>query len=159
SCREGVCQTCLHQAVEGALPPSAQRGLSDAQKEQGYFLACVCEPKESLRIVRAGDIHGRVEVRVGAIDWLSANVIQLRLRPASPFTYRPGQFLALTAPGGVTRNFSIASHPDVDDFIELHVRVLPGGRMSGLIAEQLKLDDRLEVSRPSGTCFYVGIDP
>src|SRR5689334_11211877 len=118
---------------------SAQRGLSDQPKEQGYFLACVCEPKESLKIVRAGGHHGRVDACVLAIDWLSANVIRLRLKPESSFTYRPGQFVALTVPGVVTRNYSIASHPTIDDFIELHVRVLPGGRMSGLIAEQLRL--------------------
>jgi CDP-4-dehydro-6-deoxyglucose reductase, E3 len=159
SCREGVCQTCLHQAIEGTVPEAAQIGLSDTQKEQGYFMACVCVPKESLKIIRAGDLHGRIEVTVAAIDRLSPSVIRLRLQPDGVFTYRPGQFLALTARGGVTRNYSIASQPDVDGFIELHVRILQGGRMSGLIAEQLAPNDRLEVSKPSGMCFYGGADP
>jgi ferredoxin len=135
SCREGICLTCLHQAIEGTVPESAQIGLSDTQKEQGYFMACVCVPKESLKIVRAGDLHGRLGVNVTAIDRLSPSVIRLKLKPDGAFPYRPGQFLALTAPGGITRNYSIASQPDVDGFIELHVRILQGGRMSGLIAE------------------------
>jgi CDP-4-dehydro-6-deoxyglucose reductase len=73
--------------------------------------------------------------------------------------YRPGQFLALTVPGGVTRNYSIASHPGLDDFIELHVRVIPGARLRGRIAEQLMQGDRLEVFKPSGLCFHGGADP
>jgi CDP-4-dehydro-6-deoxyglucose reductase, E3 len=78
SCREGICLTCLHQAIEGAVPESAQIGLSDTQKEQGYFMACVCVPKESLKIVRAGDLHGRLGVNVTAIDRLSPSVIRSR---------------------------------------------------------------------------------
>jgi CDP-4-dehydro-6-deoxyglucose reductase len=159
SCQAGVCQTCLHQAIEGAVPETAQIGLSDAQKAQGYFMACVCVPKEPLKIIRAGDLHDRIDVCVTAIDRISHNVIRLRLEPDQRFAYRPGQFLALTAPGGVTRNYSIASHPDVDAFIELHVRVIPGGQMSGLIAEKLARGDRLQVSNPTGMCFYEGADP
>lgn len=158
SCQAGLCRTCLYQAIEGQVPEAAQIGLSDAQKAQGYFMACVCLPKEPLKIVRAGDLHDRIEACVTAIDRLSPSVIRLRLEPDRSFAYRPGQFLALTAPGGVTRHYSIASHPDVDAFIELHVRVIPGGRMSGLIAENLARGDRLVVSNPSGTCFYDGAD-
>src|SRR4051794_34633253 len=91
SCREGICQTCLHQAIEGTVPEAAQVGLSDTQKEQGYFFACLCAPKQPLKIVRAGDLHGRIEVMVTAINRLSPSVIRLRLKPAGPFTYRPGQ--------------------------------------------------------------------
>jgi NAD(P)H-flavin reductase/ferredoxin len=159
ACQAGVCQTCLHQAVEGTVPEEAQIGLSGAQKAQGYFMACVCTPKGPLRIVQAGDLHGQIEVSVSAIDWLSQSVIRLRLEPDRAVSYRPGQFLALTAPGGVTRTYSIASHPDADAFIELHVRIIPNGRMSSLIAGKLARGDRLKISNPSGTCFYDGADP
>ncbi len=159
SCQAGLCQTCLHQAIEGEIPEAAQIGLSDAQKAQGYFMACVCLPKGPMKIVRAGGAHGQFDVCVAAIDRLSQSVIRLRLEPELAFSYRPGQFLALTAPGGLTRNYSIASHPGVDSFIELHVRVIPGGRMSGVIAGKLAPGDRLRVSNPLGTCFYDGADP
>jgi CDP-4-dehydro-6-deoxyglucose reductase len=159
SCQAGLCQTCLHQAIEGEILEAAQIGLSDAQKAQGYFMACVCVPKGPMKIVRAGDAHDQFDVCVAAIDRLSHSVLRLRLEPERAFSYRPGQFLALTAPGGITRNYSIASHPDADTFIELHVRVIPGGRMSGMIAEELVPGNRLRVSNPSGTCFYDGVDP
>jgi|SRR5579875_1621202 ferredoxin-NADP reductase/ferredoxin len=159
SCRAGLCHTCLHQVIEGTVPEASQAGLSDAQKAQGYFMPCVCVPKEPLKIVRAGDLHGEIEVRVAAIDRLSHNVIRLCLEPDRTFAYRPGQFIALRAPGEVIRTYSIASHPALDAFIELHVRVIPGGKMSGFIAERLARGDRLKISNPAGTCFYEGADP
>jgi CDP-4-dehydro-6-deoxyglucose reductase len=159
SCRAGLCQTCLHQAIDGDVPEEAQKGLSDAQMAQGYFMPCVCIPKGPLKIVRAGDVWDKIEVSIAALDRLSPSVVRLRLRPDRAFAYSPGQFLALTAPAGITRSYSIASHPDEDDFIELHVRVIPGGAMSGLIATKFGRGDRLTVSKPSGTCVYDGADP
>lgn len=37
SCRAGVCQTCLVQAIDGNPPAAAQQGLPDALKAQGYL--------------------------------------------------------------------------------------------------------------------------
>lgn len=154
SCRAGVCQTCLHQAVEGEIPAAAQQGLSQAQKAQGYFMPCVCVPESPLKIARIGDGLGETEVLVRAVDRLSPTIVRLRLEPAAAFDYRPGQFLALKAPDGFARNYSIASHPEDHAVLELHVRLLPNGLMSGLIAERLSPGDRLRISGPFGTCFY-----
>ncbi len=158
SCRAGLCQTCLHKVVEGDVPAAAQQGLSDAQKAQGYFLACVCVPEGPMKILRMGEALGETEVLVQAIDRLSPTVARLRLEPNGSFSYRPGQFLALKAPDGLVRNYSIASHPEDHSFVELHVRLLPNGRMSGLISERLSPGDRLEIAGPFGTCFYDDAD-
>jgi CDP-4-dehydro-6-deoxyglucose reductase len=155
SCRAGVCQTCLVQAVEGKPPAAAQRGLPDALKAQGYLMPCVCVPEEPMRIVRAGGAGTRVWVSVRAIERLSPTVIRLCLEPEAPFSYRSGQFLALEAPDGTVRHYSIASQPDEDSFLELHVRLISGGRMSRVIAEEISHGDRLAVSGPRGSCFYI----
>ena len=153
SCRSGICQTCLGRA-EGKIPEKAQLGLSEAQKEQGCFLPCVCVPEEPLRMFRADESSGETEVRVRAIDRLAPTVVRLRLEPGTPFAYRPGQFLSLEAPDGCIRSYSIASLPGERELLELHVRLLPNGRMSGFIAERLSLGDRLRIRGPFGTCYY-----
>jgi CDP-4-dehydro-6-deoxyglucose reductase len=158
SCRAGLCQTCLLQAVDGEIPAAAQQGLTEAQKMQGYFMPCICVPKGPMRVVRIGEALGETEVVARAIDRLSPTVIRLRLEPAEPFAYRSGQFLALKAPGGIVRNYSIASHPEAEEFIELHIRLLPNGRMSELISQRLSLGDRLHIAGPFGTCFYDDAD-
>ncbi|HIP07152.1 MAG TPA: 2Fe-2S iron-sulfur cluster binding domain-containing protein [Mariprofundaceae bacterium] len=48
SCQQGLCQSCLTQVVKGKVSETSQVGLSDKQKEQGYFLPCVCKPQEDL---------------------------------------------------------------------------------------------------------------
>lgn len=158
SCRAGVCQTCIHRVVEGDIPAVAQQGLSDAQKAQGHFMPCVCVPEGPMKIARVGEAVEWTEAIVESIDRLTPTVVRLRLGPNAAFRYRPGQFLALRAPEGFTRNYSIASHPEEHSFLELHVRLLPNGRMSDLISEALSLGDRLEISGPFGSCFYDDAD-
>lgn len=50
SCQQGICQSCLTQVVKGKVSETSQIGLSDKQKEQGYFLPCVCKPQEDLTL-------------------------------------------------------------------------------------------------------------
>jgi CDP-4-dehydro-6-deoxyglucose reductase, E3 len=159
SCRAGACQSCLHRAVDGEPPPAAQEGLSDAQKALGYFLACLCRPEGTLVVLPARESGARAEVSVRAIERLGGDVVRLRLEHGPDFAYRPGQFVELIAEGGLGRHYSLASLPEEDDFLELHVRLHAGGRMSGLIAEQLAHGARMHVAGPLGTCIYEGVDP
>lgn len=159
SCRSGICQTCLVQAVEGSVPELAQAGLSPALAAEGYLMSCVCVPETPMIVVRQGGARQRVEVRVRSIERLSDSVLRFRLEPLSPFSYRPGQFLALIAPNGLIRSYSIASLPGRDPYLELHVRIVAGGRMSGFIAGELAPGDRLFVQGPSGACCYDGVEP
>ncbi len=159
SCRSGVCQSCLHRVVDGTPPTAAQQGLSDAQKALGYFLPCVCVPDTPLTIVPAQEAGIRSEAIVYSIDRLSGEVVRLRLEHSANFAYRPGQFLELITDDGLGRHYSIASLPEEDSFVELHIRLHPSGRMSKFIAEDLALGHRLHIAGPLGTCIYEGIDP
>ncbi len=79
---------------------------------------------------------------------------RLRLAAQAPFLYRPGQFVELITPEGVARHYSIASVPEEDDFLELHIRLRPSGRMSGFIRSGLRAGDSLRLAGPSGVCVY-----
>ncbi len=159
SCRSGVCQSCMHRAVDGKPPAAAQQGLSDAQKALGYFLACLCVPHTPLTVVPAQEAEARSEAIVRAIDRLSGEVVRLRLEHDADFAYRPGQFLELITYGGLGRHYSIASLPEEDRYVELHIRLHPGGRMSKFIAEELAPGGQVHIAGPLGTCIYEGVDP
>lgn len=158
SCRAGQCQTCMHRAIEGTPPPESQTGLTDAQKALGYFLPCVCTLREPLTIVRPEALGVRKEAIVRALDPIADGVIRLRVDVDS-FSYRPGQFLELIASDDLRRHYSIASHPEEDNFVEMHIRLHENGRMSRHLAEQVSPGHNLHVAGPSGTCFYEGVDP
>lgn len=157
SCRAGQCQTCLHRAIEGTPPAAAQEGLTPGQKATGYFLACICVPSSDLVIVRPDDVGREIDAEVRAIDQLAPDIMRLRLA-AERFDYRPGQFLELIARDDLRRHYSLASHPDEDDFLELHIRLHENGRMSGLLRNDIATGGRLRIAGPAGTCFYEGVD-
>jgi ferredoxin-NADP reductase len=100
-------------------------------------------------------------------DWQQATVLDVRpetarartyrLRPAEPFTHRPGQHVVvrLTAPDGYTaqRSYSIASAPDDSGEVELTVERLDGGEVSTFLHDEVVVGDELEVRGPIGGWF------
>lgn len=94
------------------------------------------------------------DVLVHELDRLNEDVVRLTLRPGAGNTmsYRSGQFLSVLLPDGDSRCYSMASPYRKDGLIELHVRLQPGGKFSGLLANTLKPGDCLRVAGPFGAC-------
>jgi len=155
SCRVGVCQSCLMRAVRGTVPEKAQAGLIPTMMARNLFLACQCFPTQDLEVALADDVIERIEAKVSAIERLNDEMRAVRLRPSSPFEYRPGQFLRLFKDARTSRNYSLASVPSLDDDLMLHVRRFSGGLVSGWIFEQLEPGDIVTISEAFGDCFYV----
>lgn len=156
SCRAGACQSCRLRACAGEPPAAAQVGLRSTLRERGYFLACLCRPTADLTIA-VGDDPPQ-DACVVSIDRLAPEIVRLRLRPASPLDHRAGQFITLLRDDGLARSYSLANLPD-DDALELHVRVLPQGRMSRWIADDLRPGDRVRIRGPEGECYYADGEP
>ncbi len=153
SCKAGSCGSCLMRAADGDLPAKAQAGLKDSWKQQGYFLSCVCVPESNLSIARPAD-----DIQLGAtirsLRLLSPDVMQVTLHSDEPIHFRPGQYVTIVREGGLSRAYSIASLPEQGE-LELHVRRVPDGRMSGWFHDEAQTGDRVSVLGPSGECFYV----
>ncbi|QGM48196.1 2Fe-2S iron-sulfur cluster-binding protein [Methylocystis heyeri] len=157
SCRTGNCQTCMHRVVAGTPPEDSQSGLTEAQKAIGLFLPCICKPKAPLTIVSRDDAGASIDAVVHSIERVSHDIVRLRVE-AEKFEYRPGQFLELIAGADLKRHYSLASHPEDDPYLEMHIRLHENGRMSRRLTEALEPGHRLHVAGPSGTCFYEGVD-
>ena len=61
SCKAGSCGSCLMRAAQGDLPARSQSGLKDSWKAQGYFLACVCQPKTDFRLPQWAGMHSSAQ--------------------------------------------------------------------------------------------------
>ncbi|MCA9492308.1 MAG: 2Fe-2S iron-sulfur cluster binding domain-containing protein [Myxococcales bacterium] len=158
SCRAGTCQSCLMKATSGSPPPAAQQGLKDAWREQGLFLACACRPTADLVVVDAD--AGGIEVSgiLAAREVLSDEVVRVRLATAAPFDYRAGQFVSVIRPSDrFTRPYSLASLPS-DPYLELHIRRVPGGRMSTWLCDEAAIGASVQLRGPAGECFYVAAE-
>jgi len=155
SCRSGVCQTCMMQATAGTPPASSQIGLKESLRLRNYFLACLCHPTEDLEAAMPDDMHVSVRAIVHKLELLNDEIMLVELECLTPVDYRAGQFINLVHDSAHVRSYSIASVPNLDKYIQLHVRRLPQGRVSGWIHEDLALGHTVEVRGPAGDCFYI----
>lgn len=151
-CRAGACQSCLMISDSDNLPASARQGLSEAQLALNHFLACQCKPTEPVQVTKASFEGLKTEGTVIEKEWLNPQV--LRLRVAAELDYLSGQYVTLWNNQGVARSYSLASHPTQDDFLEFHIKIIPGGSFSQWASESLNIGDTLQVQGPMGKCVY-----
>lgn len=155
SCRAGACQSCMLQATEGTPPAEAQKGLKETQKQQGYFLACRCEPETAITVQRGAASKTVPAVLVGK-RLLTPSVLQLRFN--ADLDYLPGQYVNLLRHDGLCRSDSIASVPGVDDYVELQLRIFPDGQFSQWALNDFVVGESIEMQGPFGDCFYTESD-
>ena len=154
SCRNGVCQVCIMKAVSGTVPATAQVGIESRLVDKQYFLPCKC--KDADLAIHDPELADRIlSAVVAEKSLLTDDICRLRLEPNTAFRYHAGQFIHLRRKSdGMTRSYSLASVPEHDYFIELHVRCYPDGAMSRWLKEELRAGDELEFVGPLGDCYY-----
>jgi NAD(P)H-flavin reductase len=141
------------RACAGSVPARAQAGMKDSWKMRGYFYSCSCVPESDLQLASV-ESELRRSAEILSLQLLSSDVMQVRLGTEEPLDFRSGQYVTLVR-DSVARSYSIASLPD-DGSIELHVRKISGGRMSGWLHDEARAGDRVSLIGPSGDCFYIG---
>ena len=163
SCKNGTCGSCKGQLESGEVhypfhPPLA---LSREEIGEGRALLCQAEPTGNL-VIRAReieavrDIHIRkMPARVTEKTLLAPDVmlIKLKLPNAQRLQFLAGQYLEILLAEGKRRAFSIASSPQSEDEIELHIRHVDGGGFTGWVFDELKERDILRLEAPLGTFF------
>lgn len=163
SCKNGTCGSCkgLVESGEVHYPFHPPLALDRPQIADGYVLLCQAEPIEDLE-VRAREIEAVRDIAVRTLparviekSLLASNVIRLRLRlpKAQRLQFLAGQYLDVLLPGGKRRAFSIASPPQSEDEIELHIRHVEGGDFTGWVFDELKTRDILRIEGPLGNFF------
>lgn len=80
------------------------------------------------------------------------DIAVITLRPDRPYGFYPGQYLTLQTPRRPQfwRPYSIANAPRADGTIDLHIRAVPGGWVSGALVGQTEVGDRLRLGPPLG---------
>lgn len=154
ACQAGVCQTCMLRCREGDIPADAQSKLKPNLQTLGYFLSCQCRPQSDMHIELPDSKQLYVSARLLEKTALSPSVTRLRLQTATPLYYHAGQFINIKRHDGVIRSYSLASLPNEDAFLELHVRRMPDGDLSNWLADQFAVNDSIDIEGPVGDCFY-----
>ncbi|HWF49830.1 MAG TPA: MmoB/DmpM family protein [Solirubrobacteraceae bacterium] len=166
-CRQGQCSACKCFLTEGeaTLERYSSFALSDTELANGYSLMCRAMPESDLVIeLLHYDPDGyrlAFPIRDGtatveAVEALTPDIsrVLLRVEEPSDFGFVPGQYVDLHVPGadGARRSFSLAnipSHPP-DGHLELMIKRYPGGRLSGMLGDQVRPGVKLAFTGPYG---------
>ncbi|HAT8651903.1 MULTISPECIES: FAD-binding oxidoreductase [Legionellaceae] len=154
SCQAGICQSCLIKVKDGEINPAWQEGLPETLKAQGYFLACLAKPETPLEVLTPESTECEVNAQIIDINALNYNVMQVKLHVDDLEHWIPGQYLSLINPEGTIRSYSIANIPEQEGFIELHVKIYPGGSMGQWLANKATKHAEVKLRGPFGRCFY-----
>lgn len=158
SCLAGRCGTCRCKLVEGQVLDSGGEAQRPVAAGDQYVLACqtfltesciveIPEPDEV--VVHTAKI---VKATVVAVEDQTHDIKRLRLKPAKPIEFSPGQYAQLQFTPEHIRPYSMAGLC-ADGELEFHVRLVAEGRVTGYIANTLKVGDAVRVSGPLGSAY------
>lgn len=159
SCRRGVCQSCMLKAVDGEVPERAQEGLASKLKADNYFLACLCWPKTDITIEMPNEAELCLRARVFKREDFGPDLCRLFLQTEKPLDYRAGQFINIHKSESLIRSYSLASLPQKEHMLELHVKREGEGEMSNWILDELKQGVIFDIQGPNGDCYYRNENP
>jgi NAD(P)H-flavin reductase/ferredoxin len=161
-CREGQCSACKCYLLEGEvdLRRYSNFALSDTERAGGYALMCRARPERDLviELLHYDPENYRLEnairdgiATVAAVTELTHDIVGLTLTVDDDFAWRPGQYIDIHAPGsdGARRSFSIANTPG-ESCVELMIKRYPGGRLSGMLGDQVRPGTELAFTGPYG---------
>jgi propane monooxygenase reductase subunit len=164
-CKEGQCAACKSFLLDGEvdLERYSTFALPDYEKDEGWTLLCRAHAETDLEvelinydeeILRSGLEVRTLRTTVEAIEPLTRDIrrLVLRVEDGETLTFYPGQYVDIRIPGTDDhRSFSMANLPSDRGRLEFMIKLYPGGRFSGLLADgELSEGDELEVTGPYG---------
>jgi len=162
-CKNGACGSCKGKLLSGGVDYGVyqRKALTDAEKTDGKALFCQAKPLtdvviEARTIGAAKDIPVKtLPCRVQKLERLADDVIVMYLKlPANErLQFLAGQYLEFLLKDGSRRSFSMANAPHDDEFLQLHVRHVPGGKFTDHVFTKMKERDILRFEGPQGTFF------
>lgn len=162
-CRNGACGSCKGRVIEGRVDYGrhAPSVLTDEEKARGHALFCCAKPLSTL-VIEAREVGGAGEMqprilpsRVQRIERPAPDVavISLKLPAHERLQFKAGQYVEFLLKEGKRRSYSMANAPHDDEFVQLHVRHMPGGHFTEHVFGKMKERDILRIEGPFGSFF------
>lgn len=162
-CRDGACGVCKGRILKGQVDYGTyQEGvLTEAEKAEGNALFCCARPLSDLDI----ECHEVSELRqpqvkvmrfrVHKMERAAHDVMLLELLPegGERLEFVAGQYVAIQLEDGTKRSYSMANPPHEPEHLQLHIRLVEGGKFTGHVFNEMKVGDVLQVEGPYGNFF------
>ena len=167
-CKSGVCGSCKGKIISGEVShgKAGDQALTAAERTEGITLLCCASARSDLsielrEIAGTSDFPVRVmPARVQSLTLAASDVMiaQLKLPANDPLRFVPGQYVDILLKDGQRRSFSIANAPQSGDFLELHIRRVPGGQFTEHVFSTMQPRDILRIEGPLGSFFLQDAD-
>ncbi|MDH4283742.1 MAG: CDP-6-deoxy-delta-3,4-glucoseen reductase [Gallionellaceae bacterium] len=167
TCRDGACGNCKGTLLHGTVSYRAyqESALTEQERLAGKTLFCCAIPQSDLEI----EYHEDEKLKLIPVKQLKCSVhkmvrvapeimmLYLQLPQGTGIQFLAGQFIDVLLEDGSRRSFSFANAPHDYEFIQLHIRHIPGGKFTTHVFTQMKEGDELSIEGPLGS-FYVRED-
>jgi NAD(P)H-flavin reductase len=152
-----VCSVLNGRVDHGSYQPAV---LSPSMREAGKALMCCATPLGDVEIeveVATLDASGTPSIRLYAgrvekMERLGPTVMRLLLSlpEGARIDFAAGQYLNVLLADGQRRAFSFANPPHDNALVELHVRLIPGGRFTTQVFTRMRVGDIVRFEAPLG---------
>lgn len=168
ACGHGTCGTCKVQVLEGFVDhgEASTFALMEVERDEGKVLACCCYPESDLVVEADIDVdpdflgYAVKDYNATVLEMtpLSPTILGIRLQLDDDMEFQAGQYINLYIPDIGSRAFSISNPPSQSNIIELHVRLVPDGKGTMWLHNELSVGDQIDVSGPYGQFFVRSSD-
>lgn len=163
-CRGGACGACKGELKQGKItyPDGTPPGLSADEHSKGFALFCEAVPESDL-VIASKELSSSDEIEVKILPCRvhekkqinhDVVVIKLKLPQTERLQFFAGQYINFLLKNGKHRSFSLANAPHDDEYIELHIRHIPGGEFTAVVFDEMHEKDMMRMEGPFGT-FYL----
>lgn len=162
-CRDGSCGACKTRILAGeALSLSGPTVQAPAAGDgaAGIVLACRSWPRTDVSVEWLANGPAEAEgarrcaAEIVSIDRPRRDLARLRLAMrGGRLDYRPGQYARIRFGDLPARNYCLASLP-TDELLELHIRAIPGGRVSNHVLYRARAGDRVVIDGAFGDAYW-----
>ena len=164
NCRSGECGQCKTRLLDGRVKhdPCLSEALSDSERNENLILACRARPVTDVEIAwldavgqpATSNPTQRQVANVVGLERAAHNVTRLRLEvQGEALAFAAGQYAELHIGKLPVRSFSMANRPD-ETLLEFHIRRVPDGLVSGYVAQQMALGEKVELEAPFGSAYF-----
>lgn len=160
-CRSGTCATCLGNVISGELeyPEGLPLALMEHEDEAGKAIFCASVAKSDM-VIDVKEVTSQLSIdvkllpaRVASLKKLSDDVMQMKLSlPANEqLKFHAGQYIEFILSDKSRRAFSLANAPTNNETLELHLRLVEGGKFTEHVFNQMKEKAIVRIEGPFGT--------
>ncbi len=157
-CRAGECGRCRCRLMSGDVRqlPAMPGALDDADRSQGWILACRSVPITDVTIALPElplAARPRSQQMSGVVIQcrnVAPEIFQVIVEPERPLAFMAGQYVTLGFAGLEGRSYSPSNAPGAS-LLSFLIRIVPDGQVSAHIAKVLRLGDECLIDGPYGS--------